>query len=140
VGQYVKQVKSEDRVDPSTTQHIFDHGRLVGTWINTNQATRGITKLVVAAKDGKLFLRVFGAGSPEPHDWGKIEADVLYSDHIRSQFISAFTAQYHFDFAKIQLQANWNQGLLVVGSFSIYTDGSDRSNYFSREFFRQQGE
>ncbi len=139
MSQYIKKVKAEDRVESSILNRTSDLSRLVGTWVNTNHATRGIARVVLTATNGKLFISVFGACDPAPCDWGKVEADTIYSDNISSQNASAFTARYQFDFGKTQLQANWNQGLLVVGSFSTYTDGSGRSNYFSREFFRQQG-
>jgi hypothetical protein len=138
MAQYAKHVKVEDRVEPFTTQRALEMRRLVGTWVNTNHATRGIAKVILIASEGKLFIRVFGACDPTPCHWGEVEADNLYSDSISSQSASAFTAQYRFDFAETRLQANWNQGLLVVGSFSTFTDGSNRSNYFSREFFRQE--
>ncbi|HEV3317478.1 MAG TPA: hypothetical protein VG488_10930 [Candidatus Angelobacter sp.] len=139
MAQYAKHVKAEDRVEPSTRSRVLEMHRLVGTWINTNHASRGIAKVILIAADGRLFVHVFGACDPTPCHWGEVEADDLYSDSIGSQSASAFTAQYRFDFAETRLQANWNQGLLVVGSFSTFTDGSKRSNYFSREFFRREG-
>ncbi len=135
----VMHFKAEDSVVVSAGKELFDLHRLEGVWINTNRQTQGVAKVVLAAENGRLFAHVFGACDPDPCDWGKTEAEMLYADSITSPYISAFTAFYRFDFADIHLQANWNQGLLVLGSFTTFTDASERSNYFSREFFRREG-
>ena len=80
----------------------------------------------------------FGAGDPAPSEWGEIEADHIYASSISSHAASGFTAWYDFDFSQIHLQANWNQGLLVLASFTSFKDGSKRSNYFSRDFFHRE--
>jgi hypothetical protein len=70
---------------------------------------------------------------------GESEADHLYANNISSGVAAGFTAGYRFDFCETHLQANWNQGLFVLASFTSFKDGSKRSNYFSREFFHQAG-
>ncbi|HEV2961892.1 MAG TPA: hypothetical protein VG649_08730 [Candidatus Angelobacter sp.] len=136
---YAMHRKAEDRVELSAKKPLSDLHRLRGVWINTNDKTRGIAKVVLTPTEGRLMVHVFGICDPALCDWGKTEAEMLYADNITSHYASAFTAQYRFDFAEIQLQANWNQGLLVIGTFTTFTDSSERSNYFSREFFRQEG-
>ena len=112
-------------------------GPLWGCSLPTNSASRGIVKVVITAQGSKLMVRVFGACDPDPCDWGEMEADYVYANNISSHTAAGFTAWYRFDFSETHLQANWNQGLLVLGSFTSFKDGSKRSNYFSREFFHQ---
>ena len=47
---------------------------LLGTWVNTNSATQGITKAVLTAKGNEIILQVFATGSPVPFDWGEAGA------------------------------------------------------------------
>ena len=125
--------------DPDALQvdHPLQLDGLPGTWVNTNPDSRGIVKVAIRVRDSRLFVRAFGAGDPEPCDWGEAEADQTYAGNVSSHVAAGFTAGYDFGFSGIHLQANWNQGLLVLASFTSFKDGSRRSNYFSREFFHR---
>jgi hypothetical protein len=136
----VKCVKAEDRVEKSDiTQngYALRLNSLPGIWLNTDSGTRGIVKVVTAVNGSELTVRAFGAGDPDLIDWGVVEADYIYALSLSSRVAAGFTARYRFDFADIHLQANWNQGLLVLASFTSFKDGSSRSNYFSRDFFHR---
>jgi hypothetical protein len=133
-----KRVKAEDGVEISGPRPALELERLKGTWINTDELSRGMAKVVVDEDSGKLFVRIFGGSDAAASDWGRVEADTLYADSISSCYASAFAACYRLQGVDMEIQANWNQGLLVVGSFGAFTDGSNRSDYFTREFFRQQ--
>jgi hypothetical protein len=132
--------KLEDRVEPRATQKesSLQLDSLPGTWLNTSSDSGGIIKVIITLQDSKLRLRVFGAASSVFRDWGEVEAEHLYANNISSQAVAGFTAWYHLDHADIHLQANWNQGLLVLASFTSFKKGSKRSNCFSREFFHRQ--
>ena len=132
--------KAEDRLEkPGEGQngHALQMDSLPGVWRNTNSEARGIVKVEIAVKGSRLIVRAFGAGEPEPADWGEVEAEHIFGNNISSHVAAGFTAQYDFDSSQVHLQANWNQGLLVLASFTSFKDGSKRSNYFSREFFHR---
>jgi len=136
----LKYVKAEDRVETSAIAgngHALHLDRLPGVWLNTNDASRGIVKVIVEARGSQLVVRAFGAGNPEAYDWGEVEADYIYANSISSRVAAGFSAWYRFGFSETHLQANWNQGLLVLASLTTFKDNSQRSNYFSREFFHQ---
>jgi hypothetical protein len=107
---------------------------LVGTWMNTNDGTRGIIRVAVSLKEGGVAVRAFGACEPSPCDWGESYAEVFASepDSIEG---NAFNALYDFGFMETRLQAHIRQGLLVVAKFDRFKDDSGRANYFSKEFF-----
>lgn len=135
----LKFAKLEDLVEYPATQN---EGRLQldalpGTWLNTNSHSGGIVKVVITTQPHKLKVRVFGDADPALCDWGEVDAEYIYANNIHSQSAAGFTAWYRLAHAEIHLQANWNQGLLVLASFTSFRDGSSRSNYFSREFFRR---
>ncbi len=136
----VKCVKAEDQVeisDMTWNGNALRLESLPGIWLNTDSGTRGIAKVVTVVNGSELTVRAFGAGNPDLIDWGEVEADYIYANSLSSREAAGFTARYRFDFAEVHLQANWNQGLLVLASFTSFKDGSNRSNYFSRDFFHR---
>ena len=116
----------------------FDLSPFEGIWLNTDSNTRGVVKLLLSIREGDLMVRVFGECKPSPCDWGEVRAGAIYSDSAGSEQPVAFIAFYDFGFMETQVQANLNQGLLVVGFFNTFKDESNRSDYFSREFFHKQ--
>jgi hypothetical protein len=136
----VKCVKAEDLVEISEIIQDGDALRLdslPGIWLNTDSGTHGIVKVVTAVNGSELTVHAFGAGDLDLIDWGEVKADHIYANSVSSRVAAGFTASYHLDFVEIHLQANWNQGLLVLASFTSFKDGSNRSNYFSRDFFHR---
>ena len=135
----LKFAKLEDRVEPQTMprENSLQLDALPGTWLNTS-GNGSIGKVIITLQNSKLRVRVFGASGPGSRDWGEQEAEHIYANNIASQAAAGFTAWYHLDHADIHLQANWNQGLLVLASFTSFKNGSKLSNCFSREFFHRQ--
>lgn len=139
MGDSAKYVKIEDRLEGSAgVQGELDFSSVLGTWVNTNSATTGIVKVILTAKNGALTVRAFGAGEPWPGDADEVGAELVYADSLRSQKAVAFTALYDFGFMKSHLQANTSLGLLIIAGFNTFQDGSGRSNYFCREFYRRE--
>jgi hypothetical protein len=123
------QPNSEMQFQDDTTIAQF-----VGNWITTNPNSRGIARVVVTPKEHGLLVHAFGAGQPELHDWGIVQARVL-TDGPASSRIRAFHTVYDFGFLESSLQAKTEKGVLVVATFNRFKDQSGRSSYFSREFF-----
>jgi hypothetical protein len=107
---------------------------LLGTWLNTNTATGGIVKTVLAAKENGIVLRVFAAGSEQVVDWGETAASIFAADALATEAM-AFSAFYDFGFMETQLQGHVRQGVLIIAKFDRFKDDSGRSNYLSKEFF-----
>jgi len=127
--------RAEDFVEAPPAGAI-DPAPLVGNWLNTDKESKGIVRIVAAVRDGAFTLRAFGAGSPEPFDWGEVRAGV-YADSAGSKAAAAFGAVYDHGFLRVNLQAKVNRGVLVLAVFNQFTDGSGRSGYFNREFFHR---
>jgi hypothetical protein len=116
----------------------LDVSPLLGTWVNTDPESAGIVRIEIAAADqGGLVVGVRAAGQPSPRDWGEVRAETVYADGLQSARAVAFTARFDLDVLEVHLQANQNQGLLVVASFHRFKDGSGRADYFAREFYRR---
>ena len=109
---------------------------LVGHWVNTNKATRGIVRLFLSYGDGKFMAQAFGACLPTSCDWGVVPGE-LYSDGVESDSAVGFRAFYDFEFMETMLAAYLNKRILVVDSYNTFKDGSGRPRYFSRDHFHQ---
>jgi hypothetical protein len=136
----LRYTREEDRLAGEVAEQAgreVDASPLIGTWLNTDRATRGIIKLVLSNREGFFIVHGFGACSPSPCDWGEVEGAV-YSGGVSSREGMAFTASYDFGFMETILAVYLKSGILVLDSFNTFKDGSGRSNYFSREFFYQQ--
>ncbi len=133
-----RDVRRQDRLhsgDVAEGEVVLDVTPLLGTWVNTNSASRGIEKVILSTRGDALTVHTFGACDPAPHDWGESAAETTYADSIRSREGIAFTALYNFGFMTSHLQANINKGLLIIAGFHTFKADSGRSNYISREFF-----
>lgn len=129
----------------------IDPSPLVGTWVSFDAATRGLVRVVVSLRGGRLAVRAFGASSPAPQDWGEAEGDAFAGgvdrvgggggvDGVGGAAAVAFTARFRFGFVDALLAAYLNRRLLVVDCYSVFGDGSGRSSYFSRDHFYQPAE
>lgn len=107
---------------------------LLGTWLNTNAASKGITTAILSRQSGSITVRIVAAGDPSPHDWGESAASLFAADASSTEAM-AFSAFYDFGFMETQLQAHVRQGVLIIAKFDRFKDSSGRSNYFSKEFF-----
>ena len=116
----------------------LDPSSLLGTWVTTNSASRGIVRVNLAVKEGAFTVQIFGACEPTPCDWGEVEGP-LFADGFDSPLGTNFGAFYDFGFMNVRLQGYVKQGVLVIVSFNRFKDGSGRSNYFGKEFFFKVG-
>ncbi len=118
------------------TEGTLNLSPLVGTWINTNLETNHIIKVVTDSQgDGALTVHIYGADSPNPIDWGEIKTTPV----VIGTTLEGVGFHAHYDFGEIEilLAANHSKGVLVIQTYTTFKDGSERPNYFSREFFHQ---
>lgn len=120
-----------------TSAANLDTSTMVRSWTNTNPATQGITSVKIRAVDGKLRIAIEGAAQGTSFNWGEIEIAAIYAENPSSSKGMSFSAKYDFGFLETLIEGNVNAGLLVLAAFHTFRDGSDRSNYFSREFFHE---
>jgi hypothetical protein len=115
-----------------------DLSMLTGRWANTNPRSQGIVEVRMRIEEDVLHINLFGAGDHAPIDWGGLPATV-YHERNDEGLEQPFRAHYEFGFMDVALQGFLRQGVLVVLSFTRFSDGSGRTNYFSKEFFHRVG-
>lgn len=112
----------------------YDASRWLGSWHNTFDESRHIIRLDILEKSSKLYIHAFGACEPDPCDWGLSEL-TLFNSSVESQQTGGFTALYDFGFCQTHLAGMEKQNVLVISTYTTYKDGSNRHNYFLREFY-----
>ena len=148
--------RGEDRLDLLRAGRL-DPSPLLGRWRNANAGTQAISELTCELRGEALTVRVVGATAAGPLDWGPVPAELFsdisltgggralakpdgrpvlhYADVSLTGGAPAFWATYDHGFMRVQLQARFNNGILVVATINEFSDGSGRSSYFTREVF-----
>ena len=103
---------------------------ILGTWVNCDHATRGLVRVMIAAKGNEITVHAFGACSPTPCDWGQVDGRI-YAESVASTPAIAFTTQYNFSFKQTTVVGHLYQGALFVETFDHFTDNSGRADYYS---------
>lgn len=109
---------------------------IVGTWVNTDHKTRGLVRLMIAAKGNEVTIHAFGACSPTPCDWGTVQG-LIYADSVAEIPAVAFSALYTFSFKQTTIVGHLLKGTLFAETFDHFTDNSGRADYYSLEIMSQ---
>jgi hypothetical protein len=67
----------------------FTVNQYAGSWLNTDENTRGITKVQIREHDSKADVRVWGKCSPQDCDWGWTPANSSTDGHLTANYQSA---------------------------------------------------
>ncbi len=123
--------------DPSVKTLNAD--KLTGRWANTNRETRGIAEITVEQDGDDFNVTVVGVGDGEPVLWPVVKANALANlEEEAGQRALALEATFEFGFARAETYIRVNKGVLVIVLFNTFLDGSGRSSYVNREFFRRR--
>jgi len=112
----------------------------VGTWVNADSNTRGITRFVVtSSQPNVLKVHVFGKCHPTDCDWGTTQL-ATYGSNVQDPDSKAATAAYNQNFANSLLTfalGGSSNNQILLQSFTQFTDRSGRQNYFSQYRFKR---
>ena len=92
---------------------------------------------MVTERDGELLVRGFGAGDPEPRDWGETAATPM-AQTVAGESAWAFNCSFEFGFMTTEIAAYGKEGILIAASFNRFDDDSGRADYWTREFFHRE--
>jgi hypothetical protein len=111
---------------------IVSPAPLLGTWTNTDKATKDLVKVIIAASGSGISVDAFGACVPTPCVWGPVPG-IAYAANVSSSPAVAFSAQYKFSFALVIVVGHLQGKYLEVETFTEFTDGSGRSNIYTTD-------
>jgi hypothetical protein len=124
-----------DAVSPGPARGVLSVASLIGTWFNTKRETRGIARLAIAAQRDTLTLRAFGTHSDGLVDWGLSSPILTYAADAEGTETSAFTTSFELPGARIDLEGNFNRGVLVLACYTSYRGAAQRAPVFLREYY-----
>lgn len=107
---------------------------LLGGWVNSDPNTRGITKFNVTQNwlTGAVSSEAYGACLPTDCEWGK-ERMSLVGSSVSDETPEYAITNYDFDFKSTFVTTRFEDGDLVIGTYNVFHDGSERSNYYSEQ-------
>ncbi|OUL19968.1 hypothetical protein [Nostoc sp. 106C] len=109
----------------------------VGTWVNKDANTRGVTRLVItSAGTNKLNIQVFGKCHPTDCDWGTAPV-VTYGLNVQDTNHTYGTANYNKGFSNTLLTLDYAGSQIMLQGFTQFLDNSGRQNYYSRDYFQK---
>ena len=104
----------------------------VGTFINTDKNTRGITKVTITRVGSRtVYVQVWGKAHPQDNDFGRVIA-YPYSNSLGQNFQQntvALLADFSHDFGRRRLLLKRFGKFLDIQEFMRFTDRSGRNNY-----------
>ena len=112
----------------------LDLAPVLGTGVVFESGTTGITRVEIEAGGDVPSARVFGSSENGEPEWGTSPAPV-FADDVAGDEAWAFRATYDHGWQHVELFGYLNRGVLAVDAGTTFTDGSGRSNYFTRELF-----
>lgn len=112
----------------SVAENVYGH------WYNVNPDTGLIKEVNIYERGGACFFHAIAAGENGPIDWGETGCRPYYAT-VESNAIEGFHAEYKSDDLEVLMCVNVKYGVFVLQTYTRFKDGSERQDYFGREFF-----
>lgn len=126
--------KTDDLPKNDDAIEEVDLSPFVGSWTNTKEDSGQLPKVELRCENNQLYMKAFGAGKNELVEWAEEKCEV-YTDNIQKGTAIAFITKFQFDKIDVDITANVKLGVLVVQTYTKFRDGSNRLNYYAREFY-----
>jgi len=127
---------SAQSVTPARTE-TSDISNLIGTWINVDNNTRGIKKIIIS-KATTPKVHVFGACSPTACDWGVQQAKAYSYFSVSAVMMEAvYKSGFSVKELNLRLTEKNQSKQLIVDTFTHLTDGSGGKHYVGKDKFKQ---
>lgn len=112
---------------------------LCGEWSNTDRSGAcGMSGLGLLTQDGGLWLRGLGMARPAAYAWHQVRA-AAYTPAATASHAWSFLADYDFGFLRTIISAYLKMEMLIATTYNMFSDGSQRADYWTREFFHRRG-
>ena len=115
--------------------------RFAGEWINVDEQTRSIKRIVITKEGDKLLLNTWGSGgggtTEIPHKQRKL---LIVGSNVGDMSPNYGFASYDAGFKDVHNVVHLEMDRLILESFNIFKDESRRTNYRVREVFKRKKE
>ena len=121
------------------TEHATSPDRegIAGEWVNRDNGTRGLKRLMVTSDGSKWSINAWGSGGGGEIPWGETKLALLGKNVAARELPYGF-ATWSPGFADTYLILRLEKEALEAEVLTIFKDDSGRSNYRSVESFRRK--
>lgn len=112
--------------DPQTVEHN-ERNPFEGAWVRPELATNDLPKVVIARGGNGWTIRAWGDCEPTDCDWGTTELHLL-SESVGSRSFNYGFAKWDQGFKDSCMVVHLDGDQLLAENYSLYKDGSGRSN------------
>lgn len=102
----------------------------VGSWVNTDPNTRGITRVAIRSSGGTMFVQMWGKCHPKDCNWNEVTTDA--ADARDGVLSLAWSFSFKVDSQQLTVLPD---GKLQVSGTTRFTDKSGRASYSYTHYF-----
>jgi hypothetical protein len=124
-----RSARLRDRPAAPRESVAIDLRPLLGAWQSYDNDTAGILRIEITTRKGELVLTPHSSGTP---DWGDVAA-APFAIGVAGDEAVGFLAECQRGPARILLAAYLNKRLLVVDTYTRFTDTVGGANHFQRD-------
>lgn len=110
---------------------------LCGDWLNADRGVPGMLGVTLTEQEGSLWVRGLGMAKPVGYAWPRVRTPSFAPDPASPQ-AWGFLIDYDFGFMRTIGAGYYKTSVLVATTYNTFHDGSERSPYWSREFFHRR--
>jgi hypothetical protein len=111
---------------------------LCGDWLNADHnGTPGMLGVSLTEQEGSLWVRGLGMARPVAYAWHRVRTASFAPDPASSQ-VWGFLVDYDFGFMRTIVAGYYKTSVLVATTYNTFHDGSERTAYWTREFFHRR--
>lgn len=111
---------------------------LCGDWLNADHpGTPGMLGATLTEQEGSLWVRGLGMAKPVGYAWPRVRSASFAPDP-GSQQAWGYLVDYDFGFMRTIVAGYYKTSVLVATTYNTFQDGSERTPYWTREFFHRR--
>lgn len=110
---------------------------LCGDWLNADRGAPGMAGVTLTEQEGSLWVRGLGMARPAAYVWPRVRTP-SFAPGPASRDAWGFLVNYDFGFMRTIVAGYYKTSVLVATTYNTFHDGSERTPYWTREFFHRR--
>lgn len=111
---------------------------MCGDWLNADHGGNpGMLGVTLTEQEGSLWVRGLGMARPVGYAWPRVRTASFAPDPASPQ-AWGYLVDYDFGFMRTIIAGYYKTSVLVATTYNTFHDGSERSPYWTREFFHRR--
>jgi hypothetical protein len=111
---------------------------MCGDWLNADRSgSPGMLGVTLTEQENSLWVRGLGMAKPVGYAWPRVRAASFAPDPGSTQ-AWGYLVDYDFGFMRTIIAGYYKTSVLVATTYSTFQDGSERTPYWTREFFHRR--